>query len=78
MAHCVPEIAAEKWPVWPMIIVRISTTLAHMSSKTPIDPSHPFSDESVSFFDTHLIIEQGQAILIFSIGMEDSNCRRYF
>ena len=59
--------AAEKWPVWPMIIVRTSTTLAHMSSTTPIDPSHPFSNESLSFLDTHLIIEQRQAVLIFSI-----------
>ena len=57
LAHYVPEIAAEKWPVWPMMmVVCTSTTLAHMSSKTPIDPIHPFSNESLSFLDTHLII----------------------
>ena len=39
-----------------MMVVCTSTTLAHMSSKTPIDPIHPFSNESLSFFDTHLII----------------------
>ena len=54
LAHFVPEIAAEKWPVWPMMmVVCTSTTLAHMSSTTPIDPSHPFSNESLSFLDIY-------------------------